>query len=158
MDYVDQRGLESTSISVLLNGYPTTELKPTRGLRQGDPLVPFLFIMVVEGLFGLVRHAIKANMLKGMKVGRKEVESCVLQFVDDTLESFSDVLTIKVILRCYELASGLKINFHKSKLAGINVERNSFYVYAKSLHCTLMRVPIKYLGLEVRDNPRKNLF
>ncbi|XP_068461685.1 uncharacterized mitochondrial protein AtMg01250-like [Phaseolus vulgaris] len=70
--------LESTTMSVLVNGSPTKEFTPTRGLSQEDPLAPFLFIIVVEGLAGLVRQAIKSNMLGGVKVGRNEVESCVL--------------------------------------------------------------------------------
>ena len=118
--------------------------------------------MVAEGLSGLVRQAVKANLLRGIKVGRKEVVASVLQFADDTLflceDSYSNVLTIKVILRCFELASGLKINFLKSKLAGVNVRREVLEVYAKTLHCTLMRVPFKYLGLEVGGNPRKKSF
>jgi len=63
-------------------------------------------------------------------------------------ESYVNVFTMKVILKCYELASGLKINFHKSMLASINVDKASLYVYAKNLHCIIMRVPFKYLGLE----------
>jgi len=47
--------LESTSVLVLVNGSPTMEFKPTRGLRQGDPLTTLLFLVVVEGLAGLVR-------------------------------------------------------------------------------------------------------
>jgi len=142
--------LESATISVLVNGSPTSEFKPSRGLRQGDPLAPFLFLIIAEGLAGLVRQAIKVNLLKGVKVGRKAVETRVLQFVDDTLflceGSLHNVHTIKAILRCYEIASGLKINFHKSKLAGLNVDRTNLERYAKSLHCSLMRVPFKYLG------------
>ena len=57
----------------------------TRGLRQGDPLAPFLFIVAAEGLSGLVRQAVKANLLGGIKVGRKEVVASVLQFTNDTL-------------------------------------------------------------------------
>jgi len=49
------------------------------------------------------------------------------------------------------------MNFHKSKMAGINVERQSLEVYAKTLHCT-MKVTFKYLGLEVGGNPRKKKF
>ena len=97
-----------------------------------------------------------------MKVGRDEVEACVLQFADDTLfmceDSYNSVFAIKAILRCYEIASRLKINFHKSKLVGINVESSSIEVYAKTLNCTLMRVPFKYLGIEVGGNPRKKQF
>jgi len=102
--------LESANVSVLVNGSPTSEFNVTRGLRQGDPLAPFLFIVVAKGLSGLVRQTIKANLLVGIKVGRKEVEASVLQFANDTLflceDSYYNVFTIKAILRCYELASG----------------------------------------------------
>jgi len=46
--------LESSSISVLVNGSPTTESKPLKGLRQGDPLTPFLFLIAAEGLARVV--------------------------------------------------------------------------------------------------------
>ena len=154
--------LESSTISVLVNGSPTEEFKPSRGLRQGDPMAPFLFLVVVEGLAGLVRQATKQNMLTGVKVGRKEIVCSMLQFADDTLfmleDSFSNVFTVKTILRCFELVSGLKINFHKSKLAGINVDRFTLETYAKTLNCNTMQIPFKYLGLEVGGNPRKVLF
>jgi len=151
--------LESTSISVLVNGSPTNEFKPERGLRQGDPLAPFLFLIVAEGLTGLVRQAVKANLLSGLRIGRKEVELSILQFADDTLffckDSFSNVVTLKAILRGFELASGLKINFHKSKIADINVHRNNILCYMKTLNCAEMTVPFKYLGLEVGGNSRR---
>jgi len=143
------------------------EFKPTRGLRQGDPLAPFLFIIVAEGLAGLVRQEVKCNFLKGVKVGRLKVESYLLQFVDDTLfmcgDSYHRVVTIKAIMRCYELASGLKINFRKSKLTAFNVERNTCECYAKTLHYAQMKASFKYLGLFVggiqgRDNSRSLLW
>ena len=102
---------------MLINGSPTEEFISSRGLRQGDPMTPFLFLVVAEGLAGLVRQATKQNMLTGVKVGRKEIECSMLQFADDTLfmceDIFSNVFTIKMILRCFELVSGLKINFYK---------------------------------------------
>jgi len=70
-------------------------------------------------------------------------------------DSYSCVVTIKAILRCFELASGLKINFHKSKLVAFNVERTTSECYAKILNCELMKVPFKYLGLYMGGNPRK---
>jgi len=66
--------MESATVSVLVNGSPTEEFRPTRGLRQGDPLAPFLFTVVAEGLAGLVRQAIKINLLSGVKIGSKEVD------------------------------------------------------------------------------------
>jgi len=70
--------LESASVSVLVNGSPTREFRPTRGLRLRDLLALFLFLIVVEGLAGHVRQALKTRLIKGVKVGRNEVEVCML--------------------------------------------------------------------------------
>jgi len=81
-----------------------------------------------------VRQDQKSNLLQGVKVGRHNVEVCMLQFADDTLflceDDYGNVIVIKAILRCYELASGLKIKFRKSNMVDINVERNSFAFFA----------------------------
>jgi len=154
--------LVSFSVSVLVNGSPSEEFKPTRGLRQGDPLAPFLFLVVAEGLAGLVRQALRKDMLRGVKVGRNNIECCLLQFADDTLfmceNSFNNIFTIKAILRCFELVSGLKVNFLKSRLAGIDVDTFVLNTYAKTLNCNSMRIPFQYLGVEVGGNPRKKQF
>jgi len=109
--------LESGTMSILVNGSPTEEFRPSRGLRQDNPLAPFLFLIVAEGLVGLVRKALKENLLRGVKVGRAEIECCMLQYADDTLfmceDSNSNIFTIKAILGVFELASGLKVNFYK---------------------------------------------
>ena len=142
--------LKSTSVSVLVNGSPTEEFRPSRGLRQGDLLAPFLFTVVAEGLAGLVRQTLKVKFLPGLKIGRNKVEVCLLQFADDTLfmceDSLYNVITTKAIIRGYELASGLKINFHKSNLVGINLESWTFACYAKTLNYNLIRAPFMYLG------------
>jgi len=109
--------MESATMSVLVNWSPTEEFRPTRGLRLGDSLAPFLFTVVAEGLAGLVRQAIKINLLLGVKIGSKEVDVSFLQYADDTFffceDSWSNVVSMKAILRGFEIASGLKINFHK---------------------------------------------
>ena len=77
--------LESATVSVLVNGSPTKEFKPTRGLGQGDLMAPFLFMIVAQGLAGLVKQAKRKNLLSGIKVGDKKVEVNLLQFVDDCM-------------------------------------------------------------------------
>ena len=52
----------------------------------------------------------------------------------------------------------MKVNFHKSKLAGIYVDRYPLNTYAKTLNCNTMQMPFKYLGIEVGGNPRKKRF
>jgi len=119
--------LKSASISILVNGSPTTEFTPQRVLRQGDPLAPFLFNIVVEGLVGLMREAQEKNLFDGFKVDRNNVEISILQFADDTVffgsASMANVRVIKVILRSFELVSGLKINFVKRSFGAIGMSK-----------------------------------
>ncbi|GJX02450.1 putative RNA-directed DNA polymerase, eukaryota, reverse transcriptase zinc-binding domain protein [Tanacetum coccineum] len=62
--------LRSASISILVNGSPTGEFRMTRGIRQGDPLSPFLFLIVAEGINVATKEAISNGVLKGVSVGR----------------------------------------------------------------------------------------
>lgn len=65
------------------------------------------------------------EFITGVSLGNANMKISLLQFVDDTIffkESPRECITLKTILRCFELASGLKVNFHKSSLASINVK------------------------------------
>jgi len=110
--------LKSTTMSVLVNGSPTTEFVPQKGLRQGDPLAPLLFNIVAEGLTGLMREAVNQEMFTEFFVREKNVPVSILQYVDDTIffgeANMQNVKTIKSIMRAFELASGLKINYAKT--------------------------------------------
>jgi hypothetical protein len=55
------------SMSVLVNGSPTEEINIQRGLKQGDPLAPFLFLLVVEGLGGLMKKVVDLNRFTGFE-------------------------------------------------------------------------------------------
>lgn len=61
--------LSFASVSVLVNGSPSEEFSMERGIRPGDPLAPFLFLIVAEGLTGLVRKALELGKLVGCKLG-----------------------------------------------------------------------------------------
>jgi len=154
--------LESATVSVLVNGSPTKEFKPTRGLRQGDPMAPFLFLIVAQGLARLVNQATRKNFLSGIKVGDKKVEVNLLQFAADTLfvcePNVQNIKCIKAILRCFKLSSGLKVNFYKSKIGAIGVDRYEVKMYSEILHCSLMDIPFTYLGLPIGGNPSRCSF
>jgi hypothetical protein len=147
------------NLSVLVNGSPTTEINIQRGLKQGDPLAPFLFLLVAEGFAGLMRSAMDKNLFKGFSVGSEGLEVSHLQYADDTLcigeASMENLWTLKAILRGFELASGLKVNFWKSCLIGVNVPNVFMENACDFLNCKRGAVPFSYLGLPVGANPRR---
>ncbi|XP_028105602.1 uncharacterized protein LOC114304658 [Camellia sinensis] len=61
--------ITSARLSVLVNGSPTEEFSPQRGLRQGNSLFPFLFIIAAECLSILLNRALDLGMIKGVKIG-----------------------------------------------------------------------------------------
>ncbi|KAK0594545.1 hypothetical protein LWI29_014617 [Acer saccharum] len=110
--------IASPRISVLVNGSPTREFGLERGLRQGDHLSPFLFNVVVEGLSALFRKAESLDMMKGVSFRGEEVMVSHLRFADDTILFLKPrvdyLINVRRILRCFEVASSLRINFKKS--------------------------------------------
>jgi hypothetical protein len=148
---------EST-MSVLVNGSPTEDFKVGRGLRQGDPLSPFLFLIAAEGLAAMMSRAVALGKFKGYHVGG-DIHFQMLQFVDDTIlmgeGSWENLWTIKIILRSFELVSGLKINFVKSKLYGINLAPSFLAAGSMFLSCRSDTLPFKFLGIPVGANPRR---
>jgi len=111
---------------VLVNGSPTDEFPLQRGLRQGDPLSPFLFLLAAEGLNVLMRLLVETQLFTGYSIG--DVSPVVvshLQFADDTLlvgtKCWENVRALRAALVIFEALSGLKVNFHKSSLAGVNI-------------------------------------
>ncbi|GAU24549.1 hypothetical protein TSUD_148900 [Trifolium subterraneum] len=146
------------NLSVLVNGSPTSEINIQRGLKQGDPLAPFLFLLVVEGFGGVMRRAVDVNLFHVFSIGREPVVISHLQYADDTLcigeASVENLWALKAILRGFELASGLKVNFWKSGLIGVNVDPNFLIMASTFLNCRLDTLPFNYLGLPVGANAK----
>jgi hypothetical protein len=98
-----------SSMSVLVNGSPTEDFIVGKGLRQGDPLSPFLFLIVAEGLTGLMSKAVESSLFHGYKVSNN-ISFHTLQFADDTIlvgeGNWNNLWTIKTVMRSFELVSG----------------------------------------------------
>ncbi|OAY83008.1 LINE-1 retrotransposable element ORF2 protein [Ananas comosus] len=115
--------LLSTSSAVLLNGTPGSSFVCKRGLRQGDPLSPLLFILCIDVLFRMIDAATSSGHLPTVGIG--EVSIHTLQFADDILIFFDgsrkSAAVIKVILDAFSDSSGLKINFNNSALIPLHL-------------------------------------
>lgn len=95
-----------------------------RGIRQGDPLSPFLFLIVAEALSVMMKEVNSKGIFRPCQVGDRRLKVSHLQFADDTLflgESTRNAHNLMLLLRNFGNASGLKINLQKSYLFGIRV-------------------------------------
>ncbi|KAL0315596.1 UNVERIFIED_CONTAM: putative mitochondrial protein [Sesamum radiatum] len=92
-----------------------------RGLRQGDPLSPYLFLLCTESLSGLFRAAAEKGTIPGVAVCRGAPRISHLLFADDTMvfcpANTDTVIHVKHLLDTYRFASGQEINLAKSSIA-----------------------------------------
>ncbi|XP_071728405.1 uncharacterized protein [Rutidosis leptorrhynchoides] len=122
--------LSSAAVSILVNGSPTKEFALQKGVRQGDPLSPYLFTMVAEGLNHLTKLAASHD--------RRNVQN------------------LTKILKCFESTSGLKINFHKSCVYGLGVSKSETENMAAWLGYVAGTFPITYMGLLLGSSIKKS--
>ncbi|XP_048626999.1 uncharacterized protein LOC125595105 [Brassica napus] len=131
--------VSTVTYSFFINGSPRGRVTPSRGIRQGDPLSPYIFIMCSEVLSGLCNKAQEDETLKGVRVARGCPRLNHLLFADDTMfflrASKESGEALCRLLKRYEEASGQSINTEKSS---INFSRHA-PVALKRLSKTLSR-------------------
>ncbi|GKC43302.1 RNA-directed DNA polymerase, eukaryota, partial [Tanacetum coccineum] len=147
-----QSCLSSSRGSILINESPTNEFQFYKGLKQGDLLSLFLFILVMESLHLLFQNVVNEGMFEGVSIG-SSMKLSHLFYADDVVFmghwSDSNISTIVHVLECFFRASGLRINIQKSKLMGIAVDDVKVSQAAKSIGCLTFTTPFSYLGVKV---------
>ncbi|GKC99216.1 putative RNA-directed DNA polymerase, eukaryota, reverse transcriptase zinc-binding domain protein [Tanacetum coccineum] len=142
--------------SVLVNGSPSHEFSIKRGLRQDDPLSPFLFIIVMEGLHLALKDAVDTSLLRGTNMGDTSYNISHLFYADDVVIIFDwnkqDMDNIIRVLQVFCLTSGLKLNISKSHVYGLGVSSNDIEDMARDTGCITGNIPFSYLGLLIGSN------
>ena len=140
-------GIESTVIN---NGNTGGFFKLQRGIRQGCPISPYLFIIAVEILANSIR---KNNQIKGICVGSTAIK--ISQLADDTTVFVSDLESVKNVLEILEqfaVVSGLKLNLDKTVAKCIGSLKHDKYEQTFGLHWT--DSPLTTLGITISNDPQ----
>ena len=137
--------ISMVSFSVLVNGSPSGYFRSSRGLRQGDPLSPYLFVLGMEVFSTLIDGVAVGGFLTGYKVrGRygEDLKITHLLFADDTLVFCQDSTELMIFLRWilvwFEALSGLKINLDKSSILPMGDGES----LARKLGCKVGELPL----------------
>lgn len=146
------RCVTTVSYSIILNGSPIDSFQPDRGLRLGDPLSPYLFILCAEALSALLQIAEQENKIHGIKAARTAPPISYLFFANDSIlfcrANEREAETIKEILQLYEAASGQKINLEKLEMTmSKKVNEQVNIIIRDRLGVSEVEQHKKYLGL-----------
>lgn len=143
--------LQGARTCVSFNGETRSYFSCKRGLRQGDPMSPFLFDLVADALHKLLSNAQLMGIIKGLGNFPNSSKILNLHFADDTLLFLeADPLVIenlKFLLLGFEEVSGLKINFDKSSMVPLKIPTTLASSLADQLGCSITSLPITYLGV-----------
>nr|GFB67023.1 RNA-directed DNA polymerase, eukaryota, reverse transcriptase zinc-binding domain protein [Tanacetum cinerariifolium] len=134
-----------------MNGNPTKEFRFYKGLKQGDPLSPFLFILVMESLHISFQRVVDVDFFKGIELAPSLNLSYMFYAADAIFMgqwSESNIDTIVKVLDCFNRASSLRINMTKSKLLGISVEEDNAKQAAAKIGCNTLKTPFFLFRVE----------
>jgi hypothetical protein len=140
--------ISSVRFSVMVNGSPNGFFSSSRGLRQGDPLSPLLFVFVMEALSRMISVAVGGGLLEGFSVGN--VTFSHLLFADDTfIFCNARPAQLRYLIShflLFKAASGLKVNLTQLALIPVGdvVKAEGL---ADILGCGVANLPVTYLGL-----------
>jgi hypothetical protein len=145
--------ISTVCFSIMVNGSPSGFFGSSRGLRQGDPLSPLLFLLVMEVISQLLRRTEEVGLIRSFKADSATVSGLSIShllFADDTIV-FCDadrdqLLHLCMVLACFEAVTGLGVNMGKSELVLVGEVRNVDQL-VEILCCRIGVLPMSYLGM-----------
>ncbi|KAA0056839.1 LINE-1 retrotransposable element ORF2 protein [Cucumis melo var. makuwa] len=153
--------ISNVQYSILLNGAPKGRIKAERGIRQGDPLSPFIFVLAMDYLSRLLSHLESKGAIKGVSFNNYCNISHLL-FADDVLIFVEDneryLNNLQMALTLFEKASGLTFNNSKSTISPINISAGRTDQIASFFGFQTKFLPVNYLGVPLGGNPRSRSF
>ena len=145
--------VSTVCFSVLVNGSPIGFFGSSRGLRQGDPLSPLLFLLIIEVLSHILKKTEEGGFIQGFHVGpinSTGIRVSHLLFADDIIlfcdTSREQILSIRLVLTCFQAFTSLKVNVGKSEIVPIGEVRNIQHL-ANILQYRVGSLPMIYLGM-----------
>ncbi|CAM8888030.1 unnamed protein product [Rhodiola kirilowii] len=144
--------VKTVSYKIRVNDMISEVFYPERGLRQGDPLSPYLFVICTEWLARSLEKHQSDRLLKGVKISPSAPMISNLLFADDSIiflkADVDNTFRFKSILRRYEELSGQQVNFNKSEMCvGNNIKPDYARALSSILGVRLVNTIEKYLGL-----------
>lgn len=135
------------------------KIRAYRGLRQGDPLSPFLFTLIGDSFSRLVHYCCEKRFIRGFEIGRHKELVSHLQYAYDTIvfcprykrnfDRWWEVISLFV------KGSELRINLAKTSLVGLNLPERAVANKAAYIGCKVESFPINYLGLPLGGDFRR---
>ncbi|KAG7557811.1 Reverse transcriptase domain [Arabidopsis suecica] len=146
--------VSNPSMSLLWNGEKTDSFSPARGLRQGDPLSPYLFVLCLERLCHLIEDSVGQKLWKPISLSQGGPKLSHICFADDLIlfaeASVAQVRVIRTVLEKFCLASGQKVSLEKSKIFfSNNVSRELERLISAESGIESTRELGKYLGMPI---------
>lgn len=140
----------SVKFSVLANGRKAADVTPSRGLRQGDPLSPYLFLLIADSLSSLLSEAVSSKELGGIRVRNRGPILSHLLFADDSSlfmeASLKNCEKVKEIMSWFGEATREEINFQKSEI-----------LFSPNTRVELQEVIVEFMGMGIMKDAAKYL-
>jgi hypothetical protein len=147
--------LHTANTKVLVNGVPGDRIYHGRGLRQGDPTSPMLFVAAMETLTAIMKRAVQANLF-GNLAAITPLQRISIYAYDVVLfvkPEFQELWAVRHILNTFGEASRLQVNLRKTTATIIRGSEEQEEITTRILGCELAKFPIKYLGLQLALRP-----